>query len=251
MWLPFFDLPCELPKDQLPLSSVKSKDNVSNGSNSPGKGLSVAQTAVAEASAEKSSSSRSPPAASAASKASAKKGKLGPGPLRKGAVGIGQHQESISIQGLRIQGGNGRCLAGVPVVQDRAYWELHVAEASVGSDLMVGVAARGAEDHLKERLGETARSYGVAFGLGGHAIKVGDVVGVAYDQAVFPVSVVVWLNGEQVDAPMARGLKGEMWPAIFLSEAVVDWALGEEHWKSKPPQGYDPLMPSRGLIGGD
>lgn len=142
----------------------------------------------------------------------------------------------------------------MPLVQDRAYWEVHVVEVSDGASLLAGVAPRGPDDHLQERLGATARSYGAELGAGcGLTLKSGDVISVAYDQAIFPVTVSTWHNGVLLQTPMARGLKGELFPALFLCEIVVDWALAEGHWKQPAckPQGFDAIMPSRGLIGGD
>ncbi|CAK9007482.1 unnamed protein product [Durusdinium trenchii] len=109
---------------------------------------------------------------------------------------------------------------------------------------------RGPEEHLTQRLGATARSFGIQFGAG-EPLNVGDVIGIACNQATFPVSVTAWHNGAPVPAPMPRGLKGELWPSLFLSDCVVDWALAESHWKhqSSRPQGFEALMPSRGLIG--
>eukprot|EP00418_Pyrodinium_bahamense_P056105 CAMPEP_0179167518 /NCGR_PEP_ID=MMETSP0796-20121207/82360_1 /TAXON_ID=73915 /ORGANISM="Pyrodinium bahamense, Strain pbaha01" /LENGTH=234 /DNA_ID=CAMNT_0020870209 /DNA_START=152 /DNA_END=856 /DNA_ORIENTATION=+ len=176
--------------------------------------------------------------------------------LRPGAVGIGTSAEGLQVRGLRITGGFGRCLASVPVVQDRAYWEVHVVEVSseLGSRLLVGMSAPVPEggDALQQEMGTATRSYGVQFGAGGEApLKTGDIIGVAYDQAVFPVSVCIWRNGLQVATPLPRGLKGEQWPALFVFGCTVDWALSEEHWKSASacPEGFSALMPSRGLIG--
>mmetsp|Transcript_21471 Transcript_21471/g.59825 ORF Transcript_21471/g.59825 Transcript_21471/m.59825 type:complete len:300 (-) Transcript_21471:24-923(-) len=183
------------------------------------------------------------------------------GDLRPGAILVGDRAECIEVRGLRLScpgsGSGGRALASVPVVQDRAYWEVHVklVTAELGSRLLVGVAANipgGAGDILQQELGATPRSFGVQFGAGGAgALKTGDVLGVAFDQAVFPVTVTIWHNGSLVSAPLPRGLKGEMWPALFLSGCAVDWALGEEHWTSSKscPDGFSALMPSRGLIG--
>ena len=81
-------------------------------------------------------------------------------------------------------------------------------------------------------LGLTSHSYGVCVGESWQApLKRGDVVGFAYDQAVFPVRVDVWHNGSQLDVPLTRGLKGEQWPALFVGDCTVDWALDEKHWR--------------------
>lgn len=174
-------------------------------------------------------------------------------------MGLGVHADCIQIRGLRATcpagATGGRLLASVAVVQDRAYWEVHVKElaAELSSRVLVGMACNlpGGEV-LQQELGATPRTFGVQLGAGGVApLKAGDVIGVAYDQAVFPVSVNVWLNGTLLSTPLPRGLKGEQWPALFLDGCTVDWALGEEHWKSAVscPSGFSALMPSRGLIG--
>eukprot|EP00439_Symbiodinium_sp_Y106_P072890 s277_g13.t1 len=121
----------------------------------------------------------------------------------------------------------GRCLASVPLVQDRAYWEVHVVEVSDGASLQAGVAPRGPDDHLQERLGATARSYGSELGAGGGlTLKSGDVISVAYDQAIFPVTVSTWHNGVLLQTPMARGLKGELFPALFLCVLTLTFLVG-------------------------
>eukprot|EP00913_Durusdinium_trenchii_P012937 g12148.t1 len=78
---------------------------------------------------------------------------------------------------------------------------------------------RGPEEHLTQRLGATARSFGIQFGAG-EPLNVGDVIGIACNQATFPVSVTAWHNGAPVPAPMPRGLKGELWPSLFLSDCA-------------------------------
>lgn len=180
--------------------------------------------------------------------------------MRPGVVGIGPRAECIEVRGLRLRCApgcaGGRCLAAVPAVQDRSYWEVHVKEivADLNSRVVVGMAANSGPsgDILLQDLGATPRTYGVQFGAGGLTpLRAGDVLGVAYDQAVFPVSVAVWHNGVLMSTPLPRGLKGEQWPALFLAGCTVDWALGEEHWKytKSCPEGFSALMPSRGLIG--
>eukprot|EP00928_Gymnodinium_smaydae_P020898 TRINITY_DN18087_c1_g1_i1.p1 TRINITY_DN18087_c1_g1~~TRINITY_DN18087_c1_g1_i1.p1 ORF type:complete len:309 (-),score=66.47 TRINITY_DN18087_c1_g1_i1:57-983(-) len=201
-----------------------------------------------------SSSSSAQAASSGAGGGAARRMPLAGGELKMGAVNIGVRADGLQVRGLRIAGGTGRCLAGVPIVQDRAYWEVHLVE--VGGDLsarlLVGTCVRPAagSDILLQELGATPRSHGVQFGAGGEApLRTGDVLGVAYDQAVFPVEIKVWLNGQEVAAPLPRGLKGEQWPALFLASCTVDWALDESHWKHRCPEGFSPVMPSRGLIG--
>ena len=60
---------------------------------------------------------------------------------------------SVFRMSLSRSAGPGRCLAAVPLVQDRAYWEVHVVEVGqqIGTLLLVGVAAQGPEDHLQQK----------------------------------------------------------------------------------------------------
>lgn len=176
------------------------------------------------------------------------------GELRLGACSIGVRADSLQVRGLRVAGGLGRCLADTALVQDRAYWEVHVVGVSgeLGARLLVGTCVKPAGgDILLQELGATPGSYGVQFGAGGEApLKVGDVIGVSYDQDVFPINYCIWLNGTQVRAPAARGLKGEQWPAVFVSSCAIDFALDEDHWKRGDvcPFGFSALMPARGII---
>mmetsp|Transcript_15705 Transcript_15705/g.32752 ORF Transcript_15705/g.32752 Transcript_15705/m.32752 type:complete len:272 (-) Transcript_15705:217-1032(-) len=270
MWAPFFDLPCEH-------SSAAGFGHGSNSGSSSGAtgdaSTSGPSSRVPAASASKASSSSASAfaetksavagtkgtvagGAAAGSSATATRRPATAGGLRPGDIGIGTYAEGLKVQGLRVKGGSGRCLASVPVVQDRAYWEVHIIEVGgdLSSRLLVGTSAPIApgNDALQQDLGIKTRSYGAQFGAGGEApLQAGDVISVTYDQAVFPVAVNVWHNGVPVPAPVPRGLNGEQWPALFIRECTVDWALGQDHWKfaSVCPSGFSAIMPSRGLIG--
>ncbi|CAL1161006.1 unnamed protein product [Cladocopium goreaui] len=241
MWAPFFELPKDIGCE-------------CTGSNAPAPADEEAPVRANDVPAPPTSDAKVQGSSSSSSAVTGAVTGAGSKPLRPGAVGIGSHAPELQVQGLRIRGGSGRCLASVPLVQDRAYWEIHVVEVGqqIGTLLLAGVAAQGPDDHLQQRLGATARSFGVQFGTS-EPLKVGDVIGIACNQATFPVSVTAWHNGAPVPAPMPRGLKGELWPALFVSDCVVDWALAESHWKENTsrPQGFEAPMPSRGLIGGD
>lgn len=138
--------------------------------------------------------------------------------------------------------------------QDRAYWEVHIGDAGQdGAFLMVGSTVRGKPDLLAQELGASPMSYGARIGAGGKApLQAGDVVGCSYDQAVYPPTIMYWVNGSQVTSMEQRGMKGEQWPALFVSGCTVDWALDETHWKSSSgcPTGFSQLMASTSLIGG-
>jgi len=260
MWAPFFDVPCE----QASVGALSA--------GTAGSVVSVAESKVPtskiseeDLSADILSQDSKPAAAAAAAATKAKETRQSQQDhappktvrqLRPGAVCVGLHAAGLQVSGLRVTGGTGRCLANVAVVQDRAYWEVHVVEVGgeLASRLQVGMSAHhpAGSDVLEQEMGTSTRSYGVQFGGGGEApLREGDVISATYDQSVFPVSVSVWRNGLPVAAPLPRGLKGEQWPALFLAGCTVDWALGEEHWKSAStcPTGFSALMQSRGLIG--
>lgn len=259
MWAPFFDAPCE--------QAPPRKDSGSPGSVAPVAESKVpaSKISVQDLSADMVSQD-SKPAAVTKAKETRQQLQQDPAPskpasktapaLRPGAVGVGVHADNIQVSGLRVTGGTGRCLANAAAVQDRAYWEVHVVAVGgeLGSRLQVGMSAYhpAGSDALEQEMGTSTRSYGVQLGGGGEApLKEGDVISVTYDQSVFPVSVSVWRNGSAVAAPLPRGLKGEQWPSLFVAGCTVDWALGEEHWKSAStcPTGFSALMLSRGLIG--
>jgi len=255
MWAPFFDVPCE----QAPAAALSSGTSGSVASVAESK-LPKTKISQEDLSADMLSQDSKPAAVSNAKETRQRQQDHAPKKtvqeLRQGAVGVGVHAASIQVSGLRVKGGTGRCLANVAAVQDRAYWEVHVIEVGgeLGSRLQVGMSAYhpAGSDALEQEMGTSTRSYGVQFGGGGEApLREGDIIGVTYDQSVFPVSVSVWRNGSTVAAPLPRGLKGEQWPALFIGGCTVDWALGEEHWKSAStcPTGFSALMLSRGLIG--
>lgn len=254
MWAPFFDAPCE--------QAPPRKDSGAAGAVAPVADSKVPTPKISEQDLSADMVSQdSKPAAVTKAKETRQRQQDHAAPkmvqeLRPGAVGVGVHAANIQVSGLRVTGGTGRCLANAAAVQDRAYWEVHVVAVGgeLGSRLQVGMSAHHAagSDALEQEMGTSTRSYGVQFGGGGEApLREGDVISVTYDQSVFPVSVSVWRNGSTVAAPLPRGLKGEQWPALFVAGCTVDWALGEEHWKSANtcPTGFSALMLSRGLIG--
>merc|ERR1740129_1486236 len=85
------------------------------------------------------------------------------GELRPGAIIVGARAEGLQVRGLRVQGGVGRCLTNVPIVQDRAYWEVHVVELGAGGPgaarLQAGccTGAQKGGDILMQELGATPR----------------------------------------------------------------------------------------------
>lgn len=249
MWWPFFDFSCETPPQSSRAIKSVLEDNV----------LTLGEESLTSASpTHVTSIDGSSKKGVSAAETSPRLGPITPvrkPPLKVGKINVGIRGDNLQVQGLRIQGGTGRCLASIAILQDRAFWEVHVIEVNIGPSarLFVGTCTNPRSPSvLQEELGTTPNSYGVHFGVLGHApFCVGDVIGVAYDQAVFPVTLNVWVNGKPVVAPFPRGLKGEQWPAIFLSDGVVDWALDESHWKyaACQPSGFSALIPSRGLIG--
>lgn len=233
MWAPFFEFPCD-----------KAAGEAAGAADAAIAGLAAAPQTLDEENPLTPRLSHRRPSAAPVAAVVGRGGRPG--------VGVGARAEALDVQGPRVKG-DGRCLASVAIVQDRAYWELHVAEAPEGALLLAGSCVRpGDAAVLAEELGATPQSYGVRFCAGGQALSAGDVIGVAYDQAVFPVGIRVWQNGTLVAAPPPRGLKGEQWPAIFTSGGcVIDWALEESTWRppcSCPP-GFSALMSVRGLIG--
>lgn len=281
MWAPFFDLPlpCE-PKQGQPVSStgpaVSGGPTVSSDASlSLEEGLSRAAnpSAAKKTSVLQSVIGKPTDAAAAAAKPDVVKPKPSPATApavqhstdtsrsAKGGVRVGLCADGLDFTELSVSCPSGvppgRAFANVPIVQDRAYWEIHVVtvDSELSSLLSVGVGAHiPAPDVMQKELG-LERSYGIqlgAGGCGGH-LRAGDVISVAYDQAVFPVNVCVWRNGKLVSAPLPRGLKGELWAVIFLGGCTVDWAFVEEEWKSAQscPVGFSSLMRCRGLIGGD
>lgn len=276
MWAPFFDLPCEQTAGGPGAAggtAVSPGGGVTGGGAASSvsgatPGLAAKTTMMAAASVSAAAPMGTPPSALAAPVAQSQRWQQAPvrggppagGELRPGAIIVGARAEGLQVRGLRVQGGVGRCLTNVPIVQDRAYWEVHVVELGAGGPgaarLQAGccTGAQKGGDILMQELGATPGSFAVHFGsLGQALLRAGDVIGVAYDQAVFPVTINIWHNGSPVPNPSTRGLKGEQWPALFVSGCTVDWALDESHWKQvgSCPVGFSALMASRGLIGDD
>jgi len=149
---------------------------------------------------------------------------------------------NLTISDLTVRG-EGQILADQCILQDRAYWEATVE--TLGGGMAIGVAS---PSHtmgypLTEGLSDGSSSWAW------HAARVeaGDVIGVALDQADFPVRLRFYVNGaERADL---RGPVTEATPILELSGggSKVKMNFGSAPFVHRQP-GFEGLIRSRSLI---
>ena len=152
---------------------------------------------------------------------------------------------SGSILGSKLHAsGAGQILADQAVLQDRGYWEVSVEQAE---RLSVGVAS--AAHTLGNPLGDGATSWALHSVDLPQVLQPGDVIGVALDQADFPVSLRFYVNGTQYAE--VRGPATESTPIVHLysSTDAVAVNFGLQPFARPPPSGgYSGLLRSRSIL---
>eukprot|EP00658_Telonema_sp_P-2_P007005 TRINITY_DN1261_c0_g2_i2.p1 TRINITY_DN1261_c0_g2~~TRINITY_DN1261_c0_g2_i2.p1 ORF type:complete len:185 (+),score=40.63 TRINITY_DN1261_c0_g2_i2:191-745(+) len=139
--------------------------------------------------------------------------------------------------------GEGVALGGCCLHQDRAYFEIKIVKTD--GSFQVGVANRRVDkDKL---LGEDPN---LSWIFQSHAkLAVGDVIGVAYDQADAPC-INFFHNGKLMENERQVGMKGEVYPAISVTggaEVKVNFTHQFEYPPGNPYQ-YSGLIQSQQLI---
>ena len=132
-------------------------------------------------------------------------------------IGLDQVRHSAAMQVSAFHArGCGQAFAEQPILQDRAYWEVTVQNLTSGMSVGVAAAQHTVGDKLNAgtawALTPSDFALLVPAGLG-----KGDIIGVALDQADFPVSLTFWHNGKELKA--LRGPNTEATPLIELPEA--------------------------------
>lgn len=148
----------------------------------------------------------------------------------------------LTISELSVSG-SGQILADQCILQDRAYWEATVEKC--GGGLVVGVVSPA--HAIGSKLTEGTQDGSCSWTWRAEGLVDGDVLGVALDQADFPVRLRFYVNGTQ--RADLRGPVTEATPVLELSGrgSAVRMNFGQFPFAHRLP-GFDGLIRSRSLI---
>ncbi|GAB1605547.1 SPRY domain-containing protein 7-like [Argonauta hians] len=154
----------------------------------------------------------------------------------------------IVKHGRRICGSGG-ALANVPIVQNKAYFEIKV---QCGGSWGVGLALKKVDLNTVPVGGEAdawiLRNDGKLYHNNEVKVQIpelaqeGDIIGLAYDH----VDLNFFLNGKPTNTPVS-GLKGTLFPIIYVDDgAVLDVQFATFY--HQPPDGFDRIMIEQSLL---
>ncbi|CAL1289669.1 unnamed protein product [Larinioides sclopetarius] len=158
-------------------------------------------------------------------------------------------QEVVIVKNGHRVCGTGAALATVPIVQNKAYFEMKLQQSGVWG---VGLATRHA-DLNRVPLGRDKESWvltseGTIVHNGDILYKLsempmeGDIVGVSYDH----VEINFYVNGKNLMCPVT-GAKGEVFPVLYVDDgAILDAAF--TNFTHQPPPGFDRIMVEKSLL---
>jgi len=154
----------------------------------------------------------------------------------------------IVKNGHRICGG-GAALANVPIVQNKAYFEVKVQQSGLWG---IGLATLKV-DLNKVPLGKDSESWMLCSDGGLHhnneeqgklpeIPQEGDIIGITYDH----VELNFYLNGKPLHSPII-GTKGTLFPVVFVEDgAILDVQFND--FFHQIPMGYDKIMIEQSLL---
>ncbi|CAL4102879.1 unnamed protein product [Meganyctiphanes norvegica] len=161
------------------------------------------------------------------------------------------HEVVIVKNGVRICG-TGGALGSVPILQNKAYFEVKLQQSGVWG---VGIATRNANLN-KVPLGEDIHSWvlgsdGSVRHNGEEKYKIadipqeGDILGVSYDH----VELNFYINGKATNTPLTS-FKGTVYPLLYVDDgAIMDVIF--ESFNHSPPSGFDSIMMEKSLLEND
>lgn len=152
-----------------------------------------------------------------------------------------QKGPNVVVTGANISGA-GSVLGDAPVLQDKGYFECRVGSAGHFS---IGVATKGVslDGLLKDGMPAWMLTHEHE-----NAPAPGDVVGVAIDQADYPVQLYFYCNARLIH--QMSGIRGEVLPAFSVGDgATLDANFGrKEPWGGAIPAGFEGLIKSMSLL---
>mmetsp|Transcript_1063 Transcript_1063/g.1497 ORF Transcript_1063/g.1497 Transcript_1063/m.1497 type:complete len:193 (+) Transcript_1063:168-746(+) len=143
--------------------------------------------------------------------------------------------------------GNGTALANVPLVQNRAYWEIKVVEAG---KFCVGVCEL-TKTTLDSQLSDRKRSWVFSSKAMKTTIKKGDFLGLSYDLSDIRPVLKLYINGKLVRTMQCSKDAGDVYPAVSVSDGCVLEANFEgsvDKFQYGPPNTFPPIMFTRDIL---
>ncbi|KAK2719069.1 hypothetical protein QYM36_004782 [Artemia franciscana] len=160
-----------------------------------------------------------------------------------------QGQEVVIIKnGTRICG-SGAALASIPILQDKAYFEVKIQQGGIWG---VGLATERA-DVNRIPLGDDNESWvicsdnvvrhnGIDVAKPSISSQEGDTLGIAYDH----VQLNFYLNGKNMECPIS-GIRGTIFPAFYVDDgAILDTHF--RNFQQEPPVGYGEIMAEKSIL---
>ncbi|XP_077280455.1 SPRY domain-containing protein 7 isoform X1 [Temnothorax americanus] len=157
----------------------------------------------------------------------------------------------IVKNGLRICGSGG-ALANAPLVQSKSYFEVKIQQSGIwgiglakrDTDLNVAVGGMDSESWAFNSDGIVRHNEQERHKLiFQNPIQEGDVVGVSYDH----IELNFYLNGESMNARIFLGVKGLIYPVLYVDDgAILD--LIPENFVHTPPAGFEKIMLEQSLL---
>ncbi|XP_014665938.1 PREDICTED: SPRY domain-containing protein 7-like [Priapulus caudatus] len=154
----------------------------------------------------------------------------------------------IVKNGRRICG-SGAALANVPIVQDKAYFEVKLQQTGSWG---IGLATRRA-DLNRLPLGDNEDSWvlrcdGKVYSNNQERARLtdvpneGDVIGLSYDH----IEMNFYLNGKNMQCPVT-GIRGMLYPVFYVDDgAIMDVVFNE--FFHPPPSGFNKIMIEQSLL---
>lgn len=157
------------------------------------------------------------------------------------ALSDAQKGAKVVLTGNNISG-EGTVFGDSPVLQDKGYFECRVGATG---QFAIGVAAKGAS--LDGVLSEGKFAW-VITNEHENAPAAGEVIGVAIDQADYPVQLYFYSGSRLVQ--QLSGIRGEVMPAFSVAGgATLDVNFGrKEPWAGTVPAGFEGLIKSMSLL---
>lgn len=139
--------------------------------------------------------------------------------------------------------GFGVAYTSTAIEQDAAYWEVHVESAG---RFRVGVCRNLDEEAMRQELGDENSSWALRSEDAG-AVE-GDVIGVAFGQAELP-NLSFFLNGELLEHGQVNRIRGEVFPAIYVSQnAKLRCVFDEANFEHAPPRTHSAMRHTQNII---
>lgn len=159
--------------------------------------------------------------------------------------------------------GSGSIIANACLLQTRCYWEIIVLEANSTNHpvLQLGVSRKNKEEIEKKTLKNSSCAWAQIFTTSHDSsshesgenqlttISKGDVIGLTYDLSGIRAELKFYLNGTLLNNLNVSGIKGDVYPAVYLTEGITIQAnFGQTQFKHAPPPSFESIILSQDLI---